>query len=181
MRAVIVYESMFGNTHKIAEAIAEGLASGAFAEVYRADEADYASLDGSELLVVGGPTHAWSMSRPATRRSAPGYLQRPGSRLTLEPGAVSGIGIREWLDSMPRTRVHAVAFDTRFRAPALLTGRASRRISRILARHGFSRLAAPKSFYVDRENQLLPGEIERAYAWGTELLAMTERITDRAR
>lgn len=70
MRAMVVYESMFGNTQLIADAIAEGLSSRA--EVERTAVGDAATTIGDDvaLLVVGGPTHAFGMSRSATRQSA---------------------------------------------------------------------------------------------------------------
>ena len=66
MRAVIVYESMFGSTRKVAEAIAEGLADCAEVSVVPVTSADARILDGADLVVVGGPTHTHGMSRPGT-------------------------------------------------------------------------------------------------------------------
>ena len=69
-QALVVYESMFGNTEQVAEAIGEGLRSKVEAEVVRVDRAPEVLPDSLDLLVVGGPTHAFSMSRPGTRESA---------------------------------------------------------------------------------------------------------------
>src|SRR5579864_6144712 len=138
MRALIVYESMFGSTRQVAEAIAEGLREGADVRVVGVADAP-TTLDDFDLVVVGGPTQAWSMSRPSTRRGAPLHVNKPGSGLALEPGADIGPGVREWLASIGHAQTKAAAaFDTRVKAPVLLTGRASKRIARELSRHGLS-------------------------------------------
>ena len=70
MRAVIVCESMFGSTKKVAEAIAEGLADCAEVSVVPVTSADAHILDGADLVVVGGPAHHHGMSRPSTGKRA---------------------------------------------------------------------------------------------------------------
>jgi flavodoxin len=59
MRVVVVYESMYGNTHLVADAVAEGLRSvdRVDAEVVGVAHASAAVLAGAEVVVVGGPTH----------------------------------------------------------------------------------------------------------------------------
>jgi hypothetical protein len=172
MHAVIVYESMFGNTRSIAEAIAEGLGPSVDVRVVRVADADATILEGADLLVVGGPTHAWSMSKPNTRKGAPDYVRRPGSDLVLEPGANSGPGLGEWLDALDQPSVKAAVFDTRFKAPAVLTGRASKGIEKKLSSHGLMMVVTPESFLVNKKNHLLPGEIDRARAWGARLTTL---------
>lgn len=175
MRALVVYESMYGNTRMVAEAIAEGLVETYEVAVVRIGDVRPDLLDGIDLLVVGGPTHAWSMSRPNTRRGAAQAAQKPDSRLRLEPGA-EGTGLREWLTSLARLEPHsspaAAVFDTRMPGPAILTGRASKPIARRLRGVGYRLIAAPESFRVSRSNELLPGEPARAQAWGTRLAAV---------
>jgi len=175
MRAVIVYESMFGNTRRIAEAIADGLSQSAVVRTVRVIDADPNVFEDIDLVVVGGPTHAWSMSRPSTRRGAPLHVSDPKSGLVLEHGADSGPGVREWLASIDQVRAKAAAFDTRISSPVLFTGRASKSISRQLSRHGLSVVAPPKSFLVDKKSHLLPGELERARAWGAGLATQVGR------
>jgi hypothetical protein len=169
MRALVVYESMFGNTRLIAEAVADGLGDDAEMRVRRAADCLGYPLTGLELLVVGAPTHAHSLPRASTRRGAPGYSDKPGSALTPEPGAATEVGVREWLATFQGLHGMAAAFDTRFKGPAWLTGRASRAIARSLARHGLQMAMPAESFLVDRRNRLLPGELERARVWGTRL------------
>ena len=170
MRAVVVYESMYGNTHLVADAIGAGLRS-AFDDVSVVQVADAgpAVLAGADLVVVGGPTHARGMSRPSTRASAVEAAAKPGSGLRAEPGAL-GPGLREWFGSLGRYPARAAAFDTKQR-PAMLTGRASKGAARQLRAHGFDVVAGPESFLVSRQAQLKPQEAARAREWGTRLAA----------
>ena len=172
MRAVIIYESMFGNTRAVAEAIAEGIGTEGDVEVVRAADATRGSVDGADLVVVGGPTHAWGMPRPSTRKGVPNYVAKSGSDLIVEPGAETGPGVREWMSSLGNVPLRAAAFDTRMNAPAILTGRASKGIVRAFSSHGLLSVARPESFLVTKAGHLLPGETDRARAWGKQLAAM---------
>jgi hypothetical protein len=100
MYVVIAYESMFGSTRAIAEAIAEGFGTGVNIRVLGVVDADAQALESSDLVVVGGPTHAWGMSRRTTRAGAPNCLRKPGRDLVLELGANTGPGVRDWLSSL---------------------------------------------------------------------------------
>ena len=174
MRAVVVYESMYGNTHLVADAIGAGLRP-AFDDVSVVPVADAgaAVLAGADLVVVGGPTHARGMSRASTRESAVKAAGRPGSGLEAEPGA-QGPGLREWFGSLGRYPVKAAAFDTKQR-PAMLTGRASKGVTRLLRAHGFDVVAPPESFLVNRRTELEPQEAARAREWGIALAAAVSR------
>ena len=169
MRAVVIFESMYGNTHDVAVAIADGLAGSC--EVTVADLAHARSAIGSdtELLVVGGPTHVHGMSKPQSRKAAVADADK--HHLTLDRSA-PGPGLREWLSvedlSLPESAFYA-AFDTRVDMSPVLSGRAAPRIAKLLRRQGLHQLLAPESFLVNRENHLLPDELERARAWGAEL------------
>jgi hypothetical protein len=168
MRAVIVYESMYGNTRAVAEAIGEGLRERHDVVVVPAAKADPDVVEGAHLLVVGGPTHAHGMTRRRSREAAADAAHKPNSGLRLEDGA-TGPGVREWLASLGHLNVLAAAFDTRVHGPAPLTGRASKAIGRELSRHGVHPLAEPESFLVTMDNHLEPGEAERARRWGEHL------------
>ena len=171
MKALVVYESMFGNTRTVAEAIGHGLSRSLEVTVIRASEADSSVLNGKSFVVVGGPTHAWGMPRPSTRRGAPDYATKGGRFLGLELGAATAPGVREWLGALGRSEMKAAAFDTRIKGPVALTGRASRSIAKALAQHGMTVIVPPESFLVEKKGQLLPGEIERAEAWGASMAA----------
>ena len=97
MRALIVYESLYGNTHIIANSIAEGLRDKACdVTVVPVNRATAELVRETDLLVVGGPTHMHGMSSTSSRRMAVDAARKPGSGLTLEPVALAP-GLREWL------------------------------------------------------------------------------------
>jgi flavodoxin len=171
MHALIVYESMYGNTHSIAEAIARGLGSGNDVTVVPVGGATRELLDGSDLIVVGGPTHVHGMSHARTRQAAVEEARKDGSHLTLDPDA-QGPGLRDWFGSLGRMSARATAFDTRLAAPVMFTGRASKGIAALLRQHGLTLLAPAESFLVTKDNELRPGEEDRAEDWGRELAAM---------
>jgi hypothetical protein len=170
MRAVVVFESMYGNTHLIADAIGAGLEAAFEVSVVPVTEVNPAILDGADLVVVGGPTHAHGMSRAATRKAAVEAAKKPVGGLQVEPDAL-GPGLRDWFDSLGHYSVRAAAFDTRMHGPAALTGRASKGVTRLLRAHGFDVVAQPESFLVTKQDRLDPQETTRAHDWGTRLAA----------
>jgi len=172
MRAVVIYESMYGNTHLIAGAIADGLRTSSEVAVVPVDGADEALLAGADLVVVGGPTHVHVLSRESTRTAAVEAAQKPESGVELDPDA-EGEGLREWFDALGDVRkgTAGAAFDTRAHAPAAITGRASKGIAKRLRAHGFELVTEPESFLVTKDNHLEDHEIEHAKEWGTRLLA----------
>lgn len=168
MRAVVVYESMFGNTRQLAERIGEGLRTRFDVTVMPVTEAIGTFPDTFDLVVVGGPTHVHGMSKATTRKAAAQQADAD-EELDLEPSA-EGPGLRDWFGGLAKIdRVPAAAFDTRIDASPLLTGRASKGIAKQLTRHGFRLVADPESFLVDKENHLLVGESVRAVDWGAGL------------
>jgi hypothetical protein len=170
MRAVIVYESMFGNTRTIADAVGMGLEPMLEVLVVPLVEAGREQLGDADLLVVGGPTHFHGMSRPRSRKWAAGIARKPSNDLVLDRGA-EGPGVRDWLASLGHGHARVAAFDTRFNGLAGFTGRASKAISRRLRKHGFEVVAKPESFFVDSKHHLEPGEEARAQEWGKQLAA----------
>jgi Flavodoxin len=168
MRAVVVYESMYGNTHLVAESIGKGLQTTYEVDVVPVDKADRDLIEAADLIVVGGPTHAHGMSRDRTRQAAVADADKPDQNLTLDPDA-EGPGLRDWIPGLPATRAKAAAFDTRIDMPAVLTGRASKGIGRLLRQQGFEVIAEPESFLVTKESHLETGEATRAEQWGRQL------------
>ena len=160
MRALVVFESMFGDTETIARAIAEGLSSGMRVDVV--DVATRPRVEGDvDLLVVGGPTHAFGMTRASTRQDA----VRQGGR-----AAAADIGLREWLDELaPTGFADAAAFDTRINK-RFIPGSAARGAGDLLRRHGFRLVVPPESFRVTgTPGPLVDGEEDRARGWGHAL------------
>lgn len=161
-RALVVYESMFGNTHAVADAVADGMRGALEVEVLEVGDAPLEVDDGVDVLVVGGPTHAFGMSRPRTRASA--------AESGADPAAAWHDGIREWVsDVVGHPGLRATAFDTRVAKPHL-PGSAAKGAERKLRRRGFDELVHPESFYVTgTTGDLVDGELARARAWGATL------------
>lgn len=178
MKALVVYESMYGNTHSIADAIASGLRHEAEVVVAPLHDADAALEGGADVLVVGGPTHAHGMTRPSTRKAAIDTADKSG--LTVDPDA-DGPGVREWLDTLGTLDMPAAAFDTRIGVPPAISGRASKSIARKLREHGCSLLAEPESFLVTKETHLEPDEEAHARRWGATLAALLVSGASQAR
>jgi flavodoxin-like protein len=168
MRAVIIYESMYGNTHLVADAIGAGLGSAFDVSVVPVARVSPAVLADADLVVVGGPTHVHGMSRAGTRKAAVEAANKPASPLRVEPDA-PGPGLRDWFGALGQHSAKAAAFDTRIHGPAALTGRASKGLTRQLRAHGFDVIAQPESFLVTKQDRLEPEETDRARAWGTKL------------
>jgi hypothetical protein len=163
MRALVVYESMFGNTRQVAEAVAEGLREHLATELVEVGHAGSRSAGDVDLLVVGAPTHAFGLSRPSTRAQA--AQQATGAIVS------GGIGLREWLGGSGAGQGRAAAaFDTRMAKPRWLPGSAARKSAGILRRLGYRMVVAPERFRVTgTTGPLLAGEGERARAWGGAL------------
>jgi hypothetical protein len=165
MRALVVYESMYGNTHAVAISIAAGLGAGHEVTLVPVTRATPELVAAADLVVAGGPTHMHRMSTAASRRMAAQAAAKEGSALAMDPDA-DGPGMRGWLSGTGAAHGLAAAFDTRLDGVPVLTGRASRGISRMLKAHGYRLVAAPASFIVSKEGTLLEGEDARAVAWG---------------
>lgn len=170
MRALVVYESMYGNTHLIADAVAEGLRTAGAVEVVPVDRADDAALAGVDLLVVGGPTHVHGMSTRLSRQGAVQDAAKPEKGLTLDPDA-EGEGLRDWFERADGLPPRAAAFDTRMEGHPTVTGRASKGIAKRLRHHGCDLVVEPTSFLVTKDNHLVDHEREHAREWGAALAA----------
>lgn len=163
-RALVVYESFFGNTESIARAIAGGLRLEHVAAT-AVDVADTLDVDlrSYDLVVVGGPTHAFALSRPRTREDA---VARGGDSRYLARG------LREWLSALPAGRgTHfAATFDTRVSKVRHLPMSAARSAAHILRQQRWTLLGRPRGFVVqDVEGPLEQRELERAISWGRSL------------
>ena len=146
MNVLVIYDSTYGNTEEIAQAVADALADAGSVRLLRANKVQPSDLEGVDLLVPGCPTHK--------RRPTP--------------------AIEAFLDCIATTslsEVSAAAFDTRYRKPHLLTGSAAKRVAKRLRKTGASVDVPPQSFFVvSREGPLEEGELERAADWAHEIL-----------
>ncbi|HYI32670.1 MAG TPA: flavodoxin domain-containing protein [Glaciibacter sp.] len=162
MRAVVVYESTYGNTRHVAEAIAEGLGDSATVDVVPVSSAGEVNFSNLDLLVVGAPTHVHDDAQGT------GDGTTASDDLVLEPG-VTVSGIREWLTSQRGAKGRAATFDTRIEGTTVMTEPASQRLADLFSDSQFELVAGPESFLVDDEARLRPGEEERARQWGHSL------------
>jgi hypothetical protein len=168
MRAIVVYESHWGNTAAVARAIAEGLGPGARA--LDTDEATGAVLEGVDLIVAGAPVIAFALPRESSRRQIAGDVKAP------RPPDVSHPLLREWLDRLPTSQGWAAAFETRiWWSPRGATGS----IESKLGRAGYKRLAGGERFVVGGAyGPLREGELDRARAWGAHLAHAMEALLE---
>lgn len=160
MSALIVYESMFGNTRAIAQMIASGVGSRLEPVVVEVGDVEARCHADADLLIVGGPTHRFGMSRRGSRNEAEG--------LTEQVIESQQAGVREWVSSLdwPKAGVPAASFDTRFDRPRL-PGSAARGIATRLRHRGFNVIAPPQTFFVETTTgPVVEGELERAFRWG---------------
>ena len=168
MTALVVFESMFGNTEEVARAVAEGIWTRMPATVVEVGHAPDPGQADVDLLVVGAPTHAFGLSRQRTRDSA---AEQVG-----HPGISSGRGVREWLADASTCSLMAVAFDTHVSKPDL-PGHAGRRAQRRLKSLGCRMVAPAESFAVEgMQGPLATGELDRARAWGAEVAEAAQRV-----
>lgn len=165
MTAWIVVESMYGNTRKVADVVADGLRERMPVEVVDVNDAHLVVPDDVTLVVVAGPTHMLGMSRPRTRHEAK-------KAVAYDEG---GTGIRDWLEvASMRSGLPAAAFDTK--VDRLTAGSAANAASRRLRRLGCTVIAKPRSFFVEgTEGPLLSGEVEHARQYASELISDLER------
>jgi hypothetical protein len=178
VRALVVYESMFGNTHAVAQHIAEGIDAIATATVVSVHEARPDVLSDTDLVVVGGPTHVHGLSSARSRAGAEAMAAKD-DELDLDPDAY-GDGLRDWFDQLPDDAGSgrlAAAFDTRVHGSTLLTGQASKGIARRLRSHRFDVIIDGESFFVDKSNHLETGESDRATEWGRLVVEAAQAAT----
>jgi flavodoxin I len=158
MKALVVYDSQFGNTEKIAQAISQELSSRMDIEILQVGNVKPELLAGISFLVVGSPTQRF---RPTTATT-------------------------NFLKSIPKNgldRIKVAAFDTRLTEKEIgenrilaffvsLYGYAAEPISKILQRKGGTLIVPPEGFFVEgMEGPLIQGELERASDWAKQFIA----------
>jgi len=147
MKALIVYDSVYGNTEKIARAIAEAITQPDEVKVLRAGEADPSELASIDLLIVGSPTHG---GRPMP-------------------------AVQEFLNKVTQPSLEGInvaAFDTRIQTKLVgVFGYAAGRIANNLKKKSGTLIASPEGFFVTGgKGPLKEGELERAAAWAKGML-----------
>ena len=145
MKALIVYDSVYGNTEKIARAIAEAITPSDEVKVVGAGEANPSELESIDLLIVGSPTH--------------------GGRPTP--------AVQNLLNKVPELQgINVAAFDTRIPTKLVkVFGYAAGRIANNLKKKSGTLIASPEGFFVTGgQGPLKEGELERAAAWAKGIL-----------
>ena len=165
MTVLIVVESSFGNTMAVAEALAAALRGSTGQDdvtVVQTDDAPGVLPPGVDLLLVGAPTHAFTLPTPKSREQA----ARKGAFATTK------VGVREWIEQLaPRPDLPVQTFDTSIRM-RLSLGCAAKATCRLLVRRGFAAAERGPSFYVtDTAGPLADGERQRAGDWAEQLAA----------
>ncbi len=159
MKAVVVYESHWGNTAEIARAIASGL--GPEVPVLSTDDANGRVLADADLIVVGAPVVAFRLASDSMRHRIAEDGQGP-NRPDL-----AHLSMRDWLDQVPAGKGHIAAFETRLHwSPGGATGA----IEHGLQKAGYQCIAKGHKFFVTGTyGPLRDGEIEAGRAWGSGL------------
>ena len=160
MKAIVVYESLWGNTAAVARAIAEGIGPEALA-LSTAEASGVAAAD-ADLIVAGAPVLAFGLPSDKMRES---IGADPGK--APAPPDLSHPSMRSWLDALPKGQGRSAAFETRiWWSP----GGATAAIARGLEHSGYRPIAKAKRFIVKGAyGPLRDGELERARLWGAEL------------
>ncbi len=168
MKAIVVYESYWGNTASVASAIAEGI--GPDARAMSTAEAGGEALTGVGLIVAGSPIIAFSLPSEKTRND---MLAKPDKKAPSPPD-LSHPSIRAWLVALPQAgesgggaAVRAAAFETGFK---LSPGGSAGKILKMLGEKGYQPVAKKQRFLVKSSyGPMKEGELDRAKAWGAEL------------
>jgi len=166
MQAIVVYESHWGNTAAVAEAIAEGIGAGARA--MPTSEATPAVVAEADLVVAGSPVMAFNLPSARMRATMATDQKAP------TPPDLSHQSMQEWLAGLSLRHGAAAAFETRLRfSPGGATGA----IERSLERAGYRTIAKAGKFIVHGSyGPLREGEVERARQWGADLWAALREV-----
>ncbi|MCL4560692.1 MAG: flavodoxin family protein [Chloroflexi bacterium] len=155
MKTLVIYDSVFGNTEKIAQAIAESLGSRGSVEILKVGQVAPEQLAGYDLVVVGSPTRGF---RPT--EAVAGLLKRVRS-MTLKGMRVAAFDTRLKADELDKAW---------FRFLVKTGGYAAKRIADQLKKAGGNLIVPPEGFYVeDTEGPLKAGELERAASWAASI------------
>jgi flavodoxin len=150
MNALVLYDSQYGDTERIAQAIADTLAEFGEAQAVRLDPSQPVDLQGVDVFIVGCPTQGW---RPT--QAVQSFLEEVSSE---ELRSLAG-----------------ACFDTRFRLPRFMTGSAAKVMAGKLREKGVSLLVEPESYFVEgTEGPLREGELERAATWARQIVDEVE-------
>jgi len=151
MKALVVYDSVFGNTEKVAKAIGAALGPPGEVSTLQVKQVTEEQLAGLSTLVVGSPTRAFKCT-PAIS----GFLKR------IPPGSLAGVQVSAFDTRIPVTETTPGFLKFLIK----LFGYAAEPMADKLRRKGGNLKVAPGGFNVEgTEGPLGEGELERAAAW----------------
>lgn len=167
MKAVVVYESFWGNTAAVAKAIAEGIGSGT--QALATDEATAEAIAGADLIVAGAPLIAFGLPTEQMHEN----ISKTETNKAHLPD-LSHRPLSSWLESLKEGTGKAAAFETKiWWSP----GSAAKKILGKLEAVGYKAAAKPEKFIVtDKYGPLKDGELEHARQWGADLAASINKI-----
>ena len=166
MKAIVVYESYWGNTASVARAIAEGIGSGA--QALTTTEATSAVIADADLIVAGSPVIAFSLPNEKMRES---IRLKPGKAPT--PPDLSHPSLQSWMAGLSKGKGRFAAFETRVK---MSPGGATPKIIKGLEEAGYAPIGEAQRFIVKGKfGPLHDGELDRARQWGAELAKDMER------
>lgn len=152
MKALVIYDSAYGNTEAIAKAVGQAL--GEDTQVVRVGDADWNNLNQYEMVIVGSPTQA---GRPTPAVKA--FLKN------IPAGSLKGVEVTGF-----DTRIDSRAQGFMLRTFMGFLGYAAGRIARQLETKGGRLVKEPHGFFVeDKEGPLGEGERERAAEWASSI------------
>jgi flavorubredoxin len=162
MKALVVYESLWGNTAAIAKEVAAGI--GPEAEALTTEAATPQKVAEADLIVAGGPVLGFRLGTEQMRATiAQNESNAP------KPPDLEHESLRSWLETIPHRAQPVAAFETRiWWSPRGATGD----IEQLFRRAGYRPIAKPQKFVVNgKYGPLREGELERARRWGATLRA----------
>jgi flavodoxin I len=158
MKAMVVYDSAFGNTEKVAQAIGQALGTPEEVKVVRVGSIGPGQMAGLTLLVVGSPTQKFRPLKTIT-----GFLKGIPNN-GLQGVKVAAFDTRATERDIQKVRI--LAFFVR------IFGYAAKPIADRLVNKGGHLAVPPEGFYVaDTQGPLLEGELERAAGWAKRIVA----------
>jgi flavodoxin len=159
MKALVVYDSAYGNTQRIAQAVGSAMGSSEDVQVLNVSEVEPDQLAGLDLLIIGSPTQRF---RP---KSAMSHMLNSIQDNSLKDVRVAAFDTRLTWEEI--NKISALAFFVRLSGDSAY---AAKHLANQLKKKGGQLVVPPEGFYVEgMEGPLVQGELERAMDWGKQI------------
>ena len=153
---MVLFDSLFGNTEKIAESIGKTLANFHNTKVIKVEQLQSNDLEGIYLLIIGSPTHGGWFTEPIKK-----FI------VSLPTDLLQSIRVATFDTSVPSSNMGFVMNHL-----AKLFGNAAPRIAKRLIKKGATVIDSKIFYVLGKEGPLREGEIERAQEWANQLQNM---------